>query len=154
MKYLTKEGFEKLKKELQERKTEIRQNIAKSIKEAKEQGDLSENAEYAEAKSEQRENESRIIHLENVIRTSEVVNKKSGDSGRKIVDIGSRVEAKMKDKSVFFHIVGSSESKPNEGLISNESPIGQAFIGKAVGEKVEVNLPTGKKVEYKITKIS
>lgn len=153
MKYLTKQGFEKLKKELEERKTQIRQRIAKSIKEAKEQGDLSENAEYAEAKSEQRENESRIMHLENVIRTSEVVGNKKVSSKNNIVGIGSEVEAKFKDKKTHFYIVGSTESNPAQGMISNESPIGKAFMGKSLGETAEVKLPNGKKIDYKIISI-
>lgn len=153
MKYLTKKGFEQLKKELEERKTEIRQTIAKSIKEAKEQGDLSENAEYAEAKSQQRENESRIMHLENIIRTSKVVNKSGALGGNKVVEIGCEVEADCKGKNMHFYIVGSNESNPAKGMISNESPIGQAFLGKTKGDKVDVALPTGKKIEYKITEI-
>lgn len=150
MKYLTKEGFEKLKKELEERKVQIRQEIAGSIKEAKEQGDLSENAEYAEAKSQQRENESRIMQLENIIRTSQIINKKNGN---KTVEIGSAIEVKCKDKKMNFEIVGSNESDPTGGKISNESPIGKSFLGKERGDVAEVSLPNGKKIQYKIISI-
>ncbi len=147
MKYLTKNGFEKLKKELEERKSQIRYQIAGSIKEAKEQGDLSENAEYAEAKSQQRENESRIMFLENVIRTSKVVEKKNGV---KVVDFGSTIDVECAGKKMTFEIVGSNESNPAQGKISNESPIGKAFLGKKAGETTEVVLPNGKKAKYKI----
>jgi transcription elongation factor GreA len=150
MKYLTKEGFEKLKQELEERKSQIRQEIASSIKEAKEQGDLSENAEYAEAKSQQRENESRIMQLENILRTSKVMDKKNGS---KMIDFGSVIDVECHGKKMTFEIVGSNEANPIQGKISNESPIGRAFIGKGKDSKVEVNLPNGKKVEYKIISI-
>ena len=147
MKYLTKAGFDKLQKELEERKRELRQKIATAIKEAKEQGDLSENAEYAEAKRQQRENESRIIYLENAIRTSKVVGKKKSNGH---VDVGSEILVKTGDKKMTFHIVGSNEADPGQGKISNESPIGEAFIGSQKGDKVEVHLPNNKKMTYEI----
>jgi transcription elongation factor GreA len=147
MKYLTKEGFKKLKEELEERKTKNRREIARDIKEAKEQGDLSENAEYSEAKSQQRENESRIMALENIIRTSKVVGKNGNNSA---VEIGSEIEVKHGDKKMIFYIVGSNEANPTQGKISNESPIGRVFIGKKKGERVEVVLPNKKKIVYKI----
>jgi transcription elongation factor GreA len=149
MKYLTPQGAEKIKKELDERK-KLRRDIAQSIKEAKEQGDLKENAEYAEAKRQQRENESRIMYLENAIRTYKVVDKKDGNN---FVDIGSKVEVDFNGKAMRFDIVGSGESDPGSGKISNESPIGKAFIGKKRGDKVEASLPSGKKIIYKIIKI-
>ena len=150
MKYLTKDGFEKLRDELEERKNQIRREIAKSIKEAKEQGDLSENAEYAEAKSQQRENESRIMQLENIVRTSKVILKNGNE---KEAGVGSTIEAESKGKKMMFKIVGSNEANPANGKISNESPIGRAFIGKKNGEKVSVLLPNGKKIDYKILKV-
>ena len=150
MKYLTKEGFKKLKKELEERKTKKRRIIARDIKEAKEQGDLSENAEYSEAKSQQRENESRIIELENIIRTSQVVDKNGKNN---VVEIGSEIEVKHKDKKMIFYIVGSNEADPTQGKISNESPIGRVFIGKKKGEEIKVTLPSKKKIVYKILSV-
>jgi len=120
------------------------------FKEAKEQGDLSENAEYAEAKSQQRENESRIIQLENIIRTSKVMDKKNGT---KAVSFGSIIDVECKGKKMSFEIIGSNESDPTQGKISNESPIGKAFIGKRKGDKAQVILPNGKKIEYKIISI-
>ena len=147
MKYLTKEGFKKLKKELEERKTKNRREIARDIKEAKEQGDLSENAEYSEAKGQQRENESRIMTLENIIRTSKVVDKNGKNS---VVEIGSEIEVKYGNKKMIFYIVGSNEADPTQGRISNESPIGKVFIGKKKGDEVKVVLPNKKKITYKI----
>lgn len=151
MKYITQTGMDKLKKELEERKVVTRREIAESIKEAKEQGDLSENAEYAEAKRQQRENETRIMQLENIIRTSQIVSN-SGTNGR--VEIGSTVEIETKGTKMTFKIVGSNEADPMGGKISNESPIGKSFLGKKKDEKFEVSLPNGKRVDYKILSIS
>lgn len=150
MKYITQTGLDKLKKELEERKIITRREIAEAIKEAKEQGDLSENAEYSEAKRQQRENESRIIELENITRTSEVV---SHSGGNGVVEIGSTVDIETAGKRMTFEIVGSNEADPLGGKISNESPIGTAFLNKKKGEAFEVKLPNGKKVEYKILDI-
>lgn len=149
--YVTKDGMEELKKELEDRKTKMRMKIALAIKEAKEQGDLSENAEYTEAKRQQRENESRIMKLENIIRTSQVITKKKPNGS---VVVGSEVEVEVNKQKTIFHIVGSNEADPLKGKISNESPIGQAFLGRKKGEKFEVKLPNGRKVEYKILQIS
>lgn len=150
MKFLTKEGFEKLTKELEERKRDIRQRIARAIKEAKEQGDLSENAEYSEARRQQSENESRIMHLENILRTSKVVSR-NGNNGT--VDLGSSIEVETSNKKMTFNIVGSNEADPPSGKISNESPLGRSFIGKKKGDTVRVVLPNKKKIEYKILDI-
>ncbi|MDZ7612126.1 MAG: transcription elongation factor GreA [Candidatus Moranbacteria bacterium] len=149
MKYLTQEGARKIKEELEERK-KMRRDIAQDIKEAKEQGDLKENAEYAEAKRQQRENESRIMYLENAIRTYKVVDKR-GENGE--VEIGSKVKVKNGGKIMEFHIVGAGEADPGQGKISNESPIGKSFLGKKKGEKVEANLPNGKKIDYEIMEL-
>ena len=151
MKYLTKEGFDKLSEELEKRKKNLRQKIAIAIKEAKEQGDLSENAEYAEAKRQQRENESRIMYLENVIRTSQVVGKKKSNGK---INVGSKILVEINGKEMTFYIVGSNEADPSQGKISNESPIGQAFLGREKGDSVEVHLPNKKKIVYKILEIS
>ncbi|MEA1926504.1 MAG: transcription elongation factor GreA [Patescibacteria group bacterium] len=150
MKYITQKGLEKLKTELEERKRKTRRTIAEAIKEAKEQGDLSENAEYTEAKHQQRENESRIMQLENIIRVSKIVPKEKSNNA---VQIGSDVEVKTQGKKIMFEIVGSNEADPIDGKISNESPIGKAFLGRKKGEKFKVKLPNGKKVIYKILHI-
>lgn len=151
MKYLTKEGFDKLSDELEKRKRDLRQKIAISIKEAKEQGDLSENAEYAEAKRQQRENESRIIFLENVVRTSKVIGKKKSNG---YVDVGSNILVENNGRKMTFYIVGSNEADPSQGKISNESPIGESFFGRQKGDVVEVILPNKKKNIYKILEVN
>ena len=154
MRYLTQDGFDKLKKELEERKLKLRRKIATSIKEAKEQGDLSENAEYTEAKRQQRENESRIMFLENAVRTCQVVKKGVGGVGKEgQVIIGSEIMVLCKNKKMNFSIVGSNEADPLAGKISNESPMGKAFLGRKKGELAKVCLPNGKKVEYEILQV-
>lgn len=145
-KYLTQEGLNKIKEELKDRKTRIRQSIANAIKEAKEQGDLSENAEYSEAKHQQSENEARISELEFILKESTVVsyNKSNGS-----VQMGSKVKVKFNGSEMEFQIVGSNEANPGEFRISNESPMGKAFMGKVKNDKVEVKTPGGK-VKYAI----
>ena len=143
---ITKEGLKKLQDELEERKTKIRQGIAQAIKEAKEQGDLSENAEYTEAKRQQNENETRVAELEMIIKDSEVAehNNKS-----RVIQMGSKVKVKFNGSEMEFQIVGSNEADPGNFKISNESPMGKAFMDKEKGEKVEVETPTGK-MKYEI----
>jgi transcription elongation factor GreA len=137
---ITREGLKKIQDELDDRRITKRQEIAKAIKEAKEQGDLSENAEYAEAKSQQNENESRIAELEMIVKNSEIV-EKAETNGH--VQIGSIVKVKLAKNEMDFHIVGSNEADPGAFKISNESPLGKAFMGKKKGEKVEVSAPSG-----------
>jgi len=149
-KFLTKEGHEKLLEELNDCKLNKRKEIAQAIKEAKEQGDLSENAEYSEAKRRQRENESRIMKLENIIRTAEVV---SDNISTDTVQIGCVVEVEVKKVKNTFHIVGANEADPANGYISNESPLGNQMLNRKKGDVVEVVLPNGKTVEYKILSI-
>lgn len=144
MRIVTKEGLKKLHDELEERKTKVRQEIAQAIKEAKEQGDLSENAEYSEAKHQQNENESRIAELEMQIKESVVAESNGGTS---TVQIGSTVAAKTGAMEMTFVIVGSNEADPSQGKISHESPIGKAFLGKQKGDRAEVETPSGK-IEY------
>jgi transcription elongation factor GreA len=143
---ITKEGFKKIQDELEERKTKIRQEIAQAIKEAKEQGDLSENAEYSEAKRQQGENESRIAELEMAIKDSKIVEHDSKNSG---IQMGSCVKVKFNGSEMEFQIVGSNEADPGKFKISNESPMGKAFMEKEKGDKVEVETPAGK-MKYSI----
>lgn len=138
---ITKEGLKKLKDELEERKGKIRQEIAHAIKEAKEQGDLSENAEYSEAKRQQGENETRVAELEMIIKTSQVV---EHDNSAKEIQMGSRINVKFNGSEMDFQIVGSNEADPGNFKISNESPMGKAFMGKKKGDKVEADTPSGK----------
>lgn len=145
----TKEGLKKMQDELEERKTKVRQAIADAIKEAKEQGDLSENAEYSEAKHQQNENDARIAELEGILKDSVVAAKRKSSL---IVGIGSRLIVKMNGKEINFEIVGSNEVDPAQGKISNESPLGKEFIGKGKGDKVEVVTPAGV-VKYEIISI-
>ena len=148
-KLLTPEGLKKIKEELEMRKTEMRQKIAATIKEAKEQGDLSENAEYTEAKRQQADNERRIMELESQIRTSEVANFVKGSN---VVQMGSKVKVKFNGEEQVFEIVGSNEADPMVWKISNESPIGKVLLGKKAGDKVKAGTPSGEK-EYEIIEV-
>jgi len=140
-KLLTKEGLKKIQEELEHRKVVLRQEIANAIKEAKEQGDLSENAEYSEAKRQQSENEAKIAELEFTLKESQVV---SYDGSSSVVQMGSKVKVKYNGSEMEFQIVGSNESDPKEMKISNESPMGKSFMGKNKGDKVDVDTPSGK----------
>jgi transcription elongation factor GreA len=148
--YLTEERLAELKVELDELKTKARIEVAEHLKRAKEYGDLSENAEYAEAKEEQSRVEQRIFELEEMVKRAVII---SEGQGGDTVTVGSIVTIKKDGKSSSYTIVGSNESKPEEGKISNESPLGRAFLGHKVGDKVEVNTPSGK-ATYEITKIA
>jgi len=145
-KFITEDGQKKIKDELEYRKTTLRQDIANAIKEAKEQGDLTENAEYSEAKRQQSENEARIAELEFMLKDSTVVSYEKGSS---TVQMGSKVKVKFSGGEMEFQIVGSNEANPSEMKISNESPMGKGFLGKKKGDSVEVETPGGKK-KYKI----
>ena len=146
---LTYEGLKKLEDELHDLKVNQRREIAKKIKEAREQGDLSENAEYDAAKDEQRDIEARIEELENLLKNAEVVVEDEVDLD--IINIGCSVMLYDKEfnEEVEFRIVGSTEANSLEGKISNESPVGRALIGKRVGEDVEVETQAGV-IEYKV----
>lgn len=139
---LTQEGIRKLQDELDDRKIRIRQEISQAIKEAKEQGDLSENAEYSEAKHQQNENETRILELEAMLKGAVVAGPAKGSS---LVQIGSTVVISCSGgKEMKFTIVGTNEVDPAQGKISGESPIGKALMGKAKDEGVEIDIPAGK----------
>jgi transcription elongation factor GreA len=140
-KILTREGMIKLQEELEDRKIRLRQEIASAIKEAKEQGDLSENAEYSEAKHQQNENETRIMELEATLKEATVVEKTTGSLS---VQIGSSVILDCKGKEMRFTIVGTNEVNPAEGLISSDSPFGRALMGRSKDENVEIEVPAGK----------
>lgn len=145
-KFVTEEGLKKIKEELEHRKTAVRQEIANAIKEAKEQGDLSENAEYSEAKRQQAENEARVAELEFMLKEVTVV---THDQTTDSVQMGSKVIVKFNGSDMEFQIVGSNEASPAEMKISNESPLGKGFLGKKKGDEVEVDTPGGK-VRYRI----
>lgn len=150
--FLTAEGLEKLKQELEYLKTQKRHEVAQRLKEAIAQGDLSENSEYDAAKEEQAFVESRIITLENMIRNAKIINSEQQD--KNVVNVGSKVtiqEIPDGDEETYT-IVGSAESDPSEFRISNESPIGSELIGKKVGEVVNVSTPSGT-IQFKIIEI-
>src|SRR6266508_1921056 len=137
--YLTAEGLAKLKAELQHLITVERPRVASRIHDAKLDGDITENAEYEDAKQEQSFLEGRIATLEAQLKNAEVIAKANGDK----VGIGSTVIIKGSDGEETFTIVGSAEASPREGRISNESPVGSALMGRRKGEKVMVETPAG-----------
>lgn len=147
--YLTTERLEELKKELNELKTAKRIEVAERLKRAKELGDLSENSEYFEAREEQAQVETRIVELEEMVKNASVIKMTSGKTK---VQIGSTIDVVKDGKKSVFTIVGSNEASPETGRISNESPLGRAFLGKEAGESVQVKTPKGE-VTYKIAKI-
>lgn len=147
--YLTRERLAELKKELIDLKTRARQEIAERLKQAKEMGDLSENSEFASAREEQLFLESRINQLEDLIRSAVIIHKSKGNQ---IVKIGSTLKAQKNNRIFTYTIVGSEDSQPEKGLISNASPLGKAFLGKKVGEIIKVGTPAGS-AEYKIFEI-
>jgi len=147
--FITKEGLARLEKELAYLKTAKRKEIAERIREAKELGDLSENAEYTEAKEEQAFTEGKIIELEYITKNSQVI--KSGKSSS-TVKVGSKIKVESDNQEFEYIIVGSSEADPNNGKISNESPLGKALLNKKSGEVVSIEAPQGKK-EFKIITI-
>jgi transcription elongation factor GreA len=148
---LTPEGLQKLKDELDDLLGNRRRQVADRIKEAREFGDISENAEYDDAKNEQAMLEQRIMQLQERLRAAQVVDAK--DISTDAVGVGSVVNVKdEKGGSLKFTIVGSAEAKPPDKL-SNESPVGKALMGRKRGEEVSVTLPNGKKRKFKITKI-
>ena len=129
--YFSPEGLEKLKKELEDRKYVLRKEIALKIVEAKDLGDLAENAEFTEAKEMQAFNEGRIEELENILKNAQLISKSSGG----IVDVGSTVKAKSPVGEHTFTIVGASESNPAQGFISNESPLGGLLLARLRARK-------------------
>lgn len=147
--YFSKEGLEKLKEEYENRTGPLRGEIAVRIKEAKEQGDLSENAEYTEAKEAQSLNEGRIEELKAILDNAVIISN-GGKSG--IVTVGSHLTVQTGKDSREFTIVGAAEADPANGKISNESPLGAAFLGHKKGDKLSVRTPKGE-VEYKITDV-
>ena len=139
--YLSKDGLEKLRAELEEMVTVKRPEVANRIHDAKEHGDLSENAEYEDAKNEQAFVEGRIQTLEALIKNATIIDENHSTDH---VQIGSTVSVESGDGKETFTIVGSAEAKPGEGRISNESPVGRALLGKKKGEKVVVKVPGGR----------
>lgn len=140
---LTYSGLKELEEELQNLKVVKRKEIAEIIKEARAQGDLSENAEYDAAKDEQGEIEARIAHLEKMLKNVEVIDEDEVDLSTINVGCKVRLFDFDLDEEVDYAIVGSAEAAPLMGKISNESPVGEALLGKAVGEETVVETPAG-----------
>lgn len=149
---LTAEGLEKLQDELQDLKVVKRKEIAQKIKEAREQGDLSENAEYDAAKDEQRDIEARIEEIEKILKNVEVVDDEDIDLEK--ISVGSKVKVFdcEFDEEINFKIVGSTEANSLQNKISNESPVGRALLGRRIGEEVDVETPAGS-MKYRIVDI-
>ncbi len=148
---LTPEGLTNLRAELEELSTVRRREVAARIKEAREFGDISENAEYDDAKNEQAMLEARIALLEEKLRSAQVID--SSDLGTDMVRVGSVVHVKDESgKSTKYTIVGSAEASPAEAKLSNESPVGKALLGRKRGDEVVITTPKGER-HLKITKI-
>ena len=149
---LTYEGLKKYEDELHELKVVKRKEVAQKIKEAREQGDLSENAEYDAAKDEQRDIETRIEELEKILKNVEVVAEEDVTSDRINICCTVRIQDVEEGFEEEYSIVGSTEANSLENKISNESPVGKALIGKAVGEEAAVMTPAGE-FKYKVLEI-
>lgn len=148
-KYLTQEGLDKLKKELEYLKKEGRIEVAEELKEAISFGDLSENAAYDEAKDNQAAIEGKILDLERLISSAIVIHDNENTGW---VQIGSYVTIKQGNDEERYHVVGEEEANPMEGMISFKSPLGSALMNKPKGAEVEIKTPKGS-LKYKILKI-
>ena len=151
-KTLTYAGLKELEDELQYLKVEKRQDIAQKLKEARAQGDLSENAEYDAAKDEQRDIEARIETIEQILKNAEVIDEDEIDLTKISIGCSVRLNDKAENEEVTYNIVGSTEANFLKGKISNESPLGIALIGKKVGDKITVEAPDGA-YEYEVLEI-
>lgn len=151
--FLTKKGYEERVALLENLKVVRRKEVAQKLKEAREQGDLSENAEYDAAKDEQRDIEARIEELEKILKNAEVV--VEDDVDLDTINIGCTVDVYDKEfeEEIVFQLVGSTEANSLAGKISNESPVGKALIGKKVGDVVAVETQAGV-IEYEVLKIN
>lgn len=149
---LTYEGLKRLEDELENLKVVKRKEVSQKIKEAREQGDLSENAEYDAAKDEQRDIEARIEELEKILKNAEVVVEEEADLDKVSIGCSVRILDIEFDEELEYKIVGSTEANSLKGKISNESPVGKALLGKKMGDTVTVETQAGE-LEYKILSI-
>ena len=150
---ITEDGLAKLKEELAHLETDKRREVADRIKAAREFGDISENAEYDDAKNEQAMLEQRILQLTDRLRRSRVIDEKDIPTDEVAVGATVHVKDQKSGKSQKFHLVGAAEADPSEHKLSNESPIGKALIGAKRNEIVTVETPRGPKKKLKVTKI-
>lgn len=148
--YLSQEGLANLKTELEDLK-EQRVDITQKIKEAREFGDLSENAEYQEAKIRQSFIEGRIEEIDAMLKSAKIIN--DNDHAKGVIGLGSEIVVSFNGKEVTYKLTGSSEADPTSSRISNESPLGRALMGHGAGDKVVLSTPDGDR-EYKIVKVS
>ncbi|TAL20674.1 transcription elongation factor GreA [Patescibacteria group bacterium] len=146
--FITADGLEKLRAELRELKTVKKREIAERIERAKELGDLSENAEYADAKDEMAFVEGRILELEDSVNRAVIIERRENGT----VQVGSTVVVRNGGAEKRFAIVGPSEADPAAGRISNETPLAQALLGKKIGDQAEMNAPSGK-IVYTIVSV-
>lgn len=150
---LTEDGLKQLEEELEYLKTKKRKEVSEKIKVALGFGDLSENSEYDEAKNEQAQVEARIVSVENMLKNTIVIDESERDTSK--VELGATVTIHdiEFDEDITYKIVGSTEADPDEGRLSDESPLGKSLMGKAEGEMIDVDAPAGV-IQYKILKIS
>lgn len=150
---LTEDGLKQLEEELEYLKTKKRKEVSEKIKVALGFGDLSENSEYDEAKNEQAQVEARIVSVENMLKNVIVIDESERDTSK--VELGATVTIHdiEFDEDITYKIVGSTEADPDEGRLSDESPLGKSLMGKAEGEMIDVDAPAGV-IQYKILKIS
>ena len=150
--FLTKKGYDERVARLEELKVVRRKEVAQKLKEAREQGDLSENAEYDAAKDEQRDIETQIAELEEILKNAEVVQDNNTDKDTIKMESVVKLHDVEYDEDIEYVIVGSSEADSLNNKISNESPLGAAMLGKKVGDTVKVEAPAGV-IEYKIISV-
>lgn len=150
--YISQEGLKRLKEEMNELMTTKKKEVAARIKTAKEFGDLSENSEYDDAKNEQAFIEGRISEIEHILKNAKIIEEVASCTKDEVC-VGHTVIVDLEGGEASFKIVGSYEADPEQGLISNESPIGQALLGKKKGDEVSVKVPAGE-MKYRIKKIA
>lgn len=151
---LTAEAFKKKSEELEKLKTTGRDIIAERIKEARSFGDLSENSEYDEALNDQAKMEAKIAQLENELKYAKILDETTIST--EMIHVGSKVKIRDVEYDEFeeYQILGESQANPDEGIISDQSAVGKALIGKKVGDMVDVHLPNGNVITFEVTEIS
>ena len=150
--FLTKKGYEERVALLENLKVVRRKEVAQKLKEAREQGDLSENAEYDAAKDEQRDIEAQIVELENILKNAEIIQDNDKSKDKIKMESVVKLHDVEYDEDIEYTIVGSSEADSLNNKISNESTLGAALIGKKVGDTVKIEAPVGE-IEYKIISV-
>jgi transcription elongation factor GreA len=142
--YVTKDGMEELKRELEELKHTKRLEVVERVARAREMGDLSENSEYTAARDELSLVDGRIEELEEILKSASIITEDHTGPGKDAIQLGSKVKLHISGKHEEFTVVGEWEADPHDRKISHESPLGKALIGRKPGDKVEVNAPAGK----------